>query len=42
MNNRGHKFGGDWTDQKLEYVSKYLRSYPQIMKDRDFISYTRS
>ena len=36
MNNRGHKFGGDWTEQKLECVSKYLHSYTQIMKNRDF------
>ena len=36
MNNRGDKFGGPWTEQKLECVSKYLHSYTQIMKDRDF------
>ena len=36
MNTRGHRFGGDWTEQKLRCVSKYLRSYTQIMKDRDF------
>ena len=36
MNNRGHEFGGDWTEQKLECVSKYLHSYTQIMKDRKF------
>ena len=36
MNNRGHRFGGTWTEQKLECVSKYLHSYTQIMKDRDF------
>ena len=36
MNVQGHRFGGDWTEQKLECVSKYLGSYTQIMKDRDF------
>lgn len=36
MNNRGQQFGGNWTEQKLECVSKYLHSYTQIMKDREF------
>ena len=36
MNTRGQKFGGDWTEEKLECVSKYLHSYTQIMKDREF------
>ena len=36
MNSRGHTFGGNWTEQKLECVSKYLHSYTQIMKNRDF------
>ncbi len=36
MNTRGQKFGGGWTEQKLECVSKYLHSYTQIMKDREF------
>ena len=36
MNNRGHKFGGGWTEEKLECVSKYLHSYIQIMKDRKY------
>ena len=36
MNSRGHKFGGDWTEEKLKCVSKYLRSYTQIMKDREY------
>jgi three-Cys-motif partner protein len=36
MNTRGDRFGGDWTEQKLECVSKYLHAYTQIMKDRDF------
>ena len=36
MNTRGQRFGGGWTEQKLKCVSKYLHSYTQIMKDRDF------
>ena len=36
MNTRGQKFGGPWTEQKLECVSKYLHAYTQIMKDREF------
>ncbi|MDE0681279.1 MAG: three-Cys-motif partner protein TcmP [Candidatus Poribacteria bacterium] len=36
MNNRGHKFGGNWTEEKLECVSKYLHSYTQIMKEREY------
>ena len=36
MNTRGQRFGGNWTEQKLECVSKYLHSYTQIMKDREF------
>lgn len=36
MNNRGPRFGGDWTEEKLECVSKYLHSYIQIMKDREY------
>ena len=36
MNNRGHKFGGDWTEEKLACVSKYLHSYTQIMKEREY------
>ena len=36
MNTHGQLFGGDWTEEKLVCVSKYLHSYAQIMKDRDF------
>lgn len=36
MNNLGQKFGGDWTEEKLECVSKYLHSYTQIMKEREY------
>ena len=32
MNTRGHRFGGPWTEQKLECVSKYLHSYTQIIE----------
>ena len=34
MDSRGHRFSGDWTEQKLECVSKYLYSYTQVVKDR--------
>ena len=40
MNTRGHRFGGDWTEQKLECVSKYLGAYTQIMKDRNYLHFT--
>lgn len=36
MNNRGHRFGGNWTEQKLECVSKYLRAYTTIMSKQPF------
>lgn len=36
MNNRGHKFGGNWTEQKLECVSKYLHAYTTIMSKQPF------
>ena len=36
MNNLGQKFGGDWTEQKLDCVSKYLNAYTQIMNHREF------
>jgi three-Cys-motif partner protein len=31
-----HEFGGDWTQQKLELIRKYLVAYAQIMKDRNY------
>ena len=34
MNNRGHRFGGTWTEQKLECVSKYLHSYTDYERQR--------
>ena len=36
MNNRGHRFGGNWTDQKLECVRKYLHVYTTIMSNYPF------
>ena len=36
MNNQGHKFGGNWTEQKLECVRKYLRAYTTIMSKQPF------
>jgi len=30
------KFGGDWTDQKLEMVRQYLGAYTQIMSRQPF------
>ena len=36
MNNRGQKFGGNWTEQKLECVSKYLHAYTTIMSKQQF------
>ena len=42
MNKVGQHFGGDWTEQKLECVSKYLSAYTTIMnkhKDRFTFAY---
>lgn len=36
MNARGHRFGGNWTDQKLECVRKYLSAYTTIMSKQSF------
>ena len=36
MNARGHRFGGNWTDQKLECVRKYLSAYTTIMNRQQF------
>lgn len=36
MNTRGQKFGGDWTEQKLECVRKYLHAYTTIMRKQRF------
>ena len=36
MNTRGHRFGGNWTEQKLECVRKYLHAYTTIMSKQQF------
>lgn len=36
MNNSGHRFGGNWTEQKLECVRKYLHAYTTIMSKQPF------
>lgn len=36
MNTRGHRFGGNWTEQKLECVRKYLHAYTTIMNKQHF------
>ena len=36
MNNHGHRFGGNWTEQKLECVGKYLHAYTTIMSKQPF------
>lgn len=36
MNTRGQRFGGDWTEQKLECVRKYLHAYTTIMSKQPF------
>ena len=36
MNTRGHRFGGPWTEQKLECVRKYLHAYTTIMRRYKF------
>jgi three-Cys-motif partner protein len=36
MSETGDLFGGDWTQQKLRMLEKYLRAYMKIMKDRPF------
>ena len=32
----GHKFGGDWTVEKLLHVEKYLKAYATIMRKQRF------
>lgn len=36
MNIHGQKFGGDWTERKLECVRKYLHAYTAIMSKQSF------
>lgn len=32
----GHRFGGDWTTEKLDLVAKYLTAYTRALKDQPF------
>lgn len=36
MNTHRQRFGGDWTEQKLECVRKYLQAYTKIMSKQPF------
>lgn len=36
MNTTDHIFGGDWTEQKLECINKYLSAYTKIMNNQSF------
>ena len=36
MNTQRQRFGGDWTEQKLECVRKYLHAYTTIMNKQSF------
>lgn len=36
MKSIGQVFGGNWTEQKLNCVSKYLHAYTKIMNNQDF------
>jgi three-Cys-motif partner protein len=31
---KGHRFGGDWTDAKLQVLEGYLRAYTMALKDK--------
>jgi hypothetical protein len=31
-----HGFGGDWTEEKLNRVEKYLKAYATIMNKQNF------
>jgi hypothetical protein len=31
-----HEFGGNWTEEKLEHVKKYLKAYATIMNKQNF------
>lgn len=33
---KGHRFGGDWTEQKLQVLAKYLRAYTTALKNQPF------
>jgi three-Cys-motif partner protein len=34
---RAHRFGGDWTQAKLDVLAEYLKSYTTALKDRPFL-----
>lgn len=38
MKSTGHQFGGNWTEEKLERVRKYLVAYAKIMSKQKFHS----
>ncbi len=31
-----HEFGGNWTEEKLKRVEKYLKTYATIMNKKNF------
>jgi hypothetical protein len=31
---KGHRFGGDWTDTKLDVIARYLESYTTALHDK--------
>jgi hypothetical protein len=33
-----HGFGGNWTEEKLKRVEKYLKAYTAIMNKQNFLS----
>ncbi|MDQ7825677.1 MAG: three-Cys-motif partner protein TcmP [Candidatus Eremiobacteraeota bacterium] len=36
---KSHSFGGDWTEEKLLKVQKYLQEYTKALKNQPFITY---
>lgn len=36
MSDTGHEFGGDWTEEKLKRVAKYLNAYTTALKKQRF------
>lgn len=39
MTQPSHNFGGDWTQEKLERVRKYLQAYTRIMSKRSYLQF---
>ncbi len=33
MKPRGHEFGGNWTDQKLDVLTNYFQAYQEVLKN---------